>query len=400
MLVILLIITLPLFGSVDLGIDTFIKEGYTKQIKNKYVGLVSNHTGVNKKLEPTIDVLLRNKVNLIALFSPEHGWKGSHYAGENTANEKSFNLPVYSLHGNTRRPTSAMLENIDVLIYDIQDIGVRSYTYATTLFYLMEEAAKRGISVYVLDRPNPINGFTVDGGMLEDSWRSFIGYINIPYCHGMTAGELATFFNSEYKIGCDLKVVPMKGWKRGMSFKDTGLAWIPTSPHIPESDTPIFYASTGILGELEIVNIGVGYTLPFQVVGAPWIDADKFAEKLNEQKLSGVHFFPFHYRPFYGSLKGKECHGVLIRVTNIKLYRPLAVQYLLMGVLKTLYPKETDGSLRKISDSKKRLFCCANGNKKIYHYMLSKGYVAWKMIEYQEEEREQFKKKRKKYLIY
>ena len=216
----------------------------------------------------------------------------------------------------------------------------------------------------------------------------------------MTAGELATFFNSEYKIGCDLKVVPMKGWKRGMSFKDTGLAWIPTSPHIPESDTPIFYASTGILGELEIVNIGVGYTLPFQVVGAPWIDADKFAKKLNEQKLSGVHFLPFHYRPFYGSLKGKECHGVLIRVTNIKLYRPLAVQYLLMGVLKTLYPKETDGSLKKISDSKKRLFCCANGNKKIYHYMLSKGYVAWKMIEHQKEEREQFKKKRKKYLIY
>ena len=288
-----LLLCLPLFGAVDLGIDTLLSGGYDKELKGKRVGLVSNHTGVDKNLLPTMEVLQKNGVKLVALFSPEHGWKGNYYAFEKTSDGKEAHLPLYSLHGKTRRPNDQMLKGIDLLIYDIQDIGVRSYTYATTLFYVMEEAAKRKIPVMVLDRPNPINGLIVDGGMLEEKWRSFIGYVNVPYCHGMTIGELATFFNGEYKIGCNLKVIPMKGWKRTMTFKETGLAWVPTSPHIPEADTPLFYASTGILGELNMVNIGVGYTLPFKVVGAPWIDAEAFAEKLNSQHLRGVHFFPF-----------------------------------------------------------------------------------------------------------
>lgn len=390
----------PLHGGVDLGVDVFVCEKYDQELKGKRVGLISNHTGVNKNLISTSTVLQSRGVQLVALFSPEHGWKGSSYAGENTADGKAAQLPIYSLHGKTRRPTDQMLKGIDVLIYDIQDIGVRSYTYATTLFYIMEEAAKRKIPVWVLDRPNPINGLIVDGGMLEKQWRSFIGYVNVPYCHGMTIGELAQFFNGEYKIGCQLRVVPMKGWKRTMSFKETGLTWIPTSPHIPEADTPLFYASTGILGELEIVNIGVGYTLPFKVVGAPWIDGELFAEKLNAQKLKGVRFVPFHYRPFYGSLKGKECQGVLIRVTDIRFYRPLSVQYLLMGILKSLYPKQVQGSLDQVKGNKKKLFCNANGNEEIYRLLLSERYVAWKMIAYQQDEREQFKTHREKYLIY
>ncbi len=391
---------LPLFASVDLGVDVFFKDAHYKGLQNKRVGLVSNHTGVDKMMTPTIDVLQKEGIKIVALFSPEHGWSGTDHAGENTSDGKAGKLKVYSLHGKTRRPTEEMLKGIDILIYDIQDIGVRSYTYATTLFYVMEEAAKRNIPVIVFDRPNPINGLIIDGGMLEPKWRSFIGYVNVPYCHGMTIGELATFFNGEYKIGCNLKVIPMKGWKRTMSFKETGLTWIPTSPHIPEADTPLFYASTGILGELEIVNIGVGYTLPFKVVGAPWIDAEVFAEKLNSQKLPGVHFFPFHYRPFYGSLKGKDCHGVLIRVTNMRRYQPLSVQYLLMGILKSLYPQETKGYLEKVNGSKKRLFCLANGNDEIYRLMLNERYAAWKMIAYQKSEREQFKKTREKYLLY
>ena len=397
---ILLFLWVPLFGSIDLGVDTFVKEGHFRGLKGKRVGLVSNQTGVNQLLTPTLDVLKGQGIHVVALFSPEHGWAGSAYAGEATANGKARTLQLHSLHGKTRRPTDAMLKGVDVLVYDIQDIGVRSYTYATTLFYVMEEAAKRRIPVVVLDRPNPINGLIIDGGMLEPKWRSFIGYVNVPYCHGMTIGELAQFFNGEYQIGCRLKVIPMKGWKRTMSFKETGLTWIPTSPHIPEADTPLFYASTGILGELEIVNIGVGYTLPFKVVGAPWIDADLFAEKLNSQKLPGVHFFPFHYRPFYGSLKGKECHGVLIRVTNMKKYQPLSVQYLLMGMLKSLYPAQTKGSLEKVEGNKKRLFNLANGNDEIFRLMLYERYAAWKMIAYQKKEREAFKELRAKYLIY
>ncbi|MBI3211451.1 MAG: DUF1343 domain-containing protein, partial [Simkania negevensis] len=189
-------------------------------------------------------------------------------------------------------------------------------------------------------------------------------YVNVPYCHGMTIGELARFFNEEYKVGCKLKVIPMKGWKRSMSFKDTGLGWIPTSPHIPEPDTPLFYASTGILGELSIVNIGVGYTLPFKLVGAPWIDAKMFAEKLNNQKLPGVYFSPFHYRPFYGSYKDEECHGALIQIRNPKIYRPLAVQYMIIGLLKSLYPEKVKHALSKVEKTQFSKLMFLNISKK------------------------------------
>ena len=393
-------VNFSLFATIDLGVDTFFREGYDRAYRNKKIGLISNQTGVNKHLTPTLQVLRERGMQVVALFSPEHGWCGNGYAAEKVDHGTLDKIPVYSLHGTTRRPTDAMLQGIELLIYDIQDIGSRSYTYATTLFYSLEEAAKRHIPVLVFDRPNPINGERVDGGMLEEKWRSFIGYINVPYCHGMTIGELATFFNEEYKVGCEVRVIPMKGWKRSMTFKDTGLTWIPTSPHVPEADTPFFYASTGILGELNLVNIGIGYTLPFKVVGAPWIDADLFAQALNLQKLPGVHFVPFHYRPFYGSMQGKECHGVLIRMTDPLQYEPLSVQYLLMGILKSLYPKEIEKHLQKIGASKQRLFHLANGSDNIYHLILSEKYPMWKMMAHQKSAREQFKKAREKYLIY
>lgn len=398
-LVIITSLSMSLSAHVNLGIDVFLSEGHHKMLRGKRIGLVTNHTGVNADLIPTAQ-LIKEHLKLVALFSPEHGLNGNGYAWEKIQDGKDpDHVPIYSLHGATRRPTAEMLKGIDVLIYDIQDIGVRSYTYATTLFYVMEEAAKRKISVIVLDRPNPINGLIVDGTMLEQKWRSFVGYINVPYCHGMTIGELARFFNGEYKIGCQLKVVPMKGWKRRMSFKDTGLCWIPTSPQIPEADTPLFYASTGILGELGIVNHGVGYTLPFKVVGAPWIDAETFATKLNQQRLPGVTFLPFHYRPFYGSLKGKECHGVLIQITDKSRYRPLSVQYLLLGMLQSLYPERVAACLKGLKTTQKNLFCKVNGTKEIFRLVSEEKYAAWKMISYQKEEREAFKDLRKKYLI-
>ena len=384
-----------------LGVDTFFAEGHIRKLKGKCVGLVTNHTGVNRNLIPTTTLLKSHakEYQIAAFFSPEHGFTGIQYAFEKSKNSKDEDLiPIYSLHGSTYRPTKEMLKGVDILIYDIQGVGVRSYTYMTTLFYVMEAAAKRNIEVIVLDRPNPINGLIVDGPLLEEKWRSFIGYINVPYCHGMTIGELAHFFNDEYQIGCQLTVIPMKGWNRSMSFSDTGLQWIPTSPHIPEADTPIFYASTGILGELGI-NIGVGYTLPFQVVGAPWINANKFAKVLNAQLLPGVHFVPFHYRPFYGRLAGKDCHGVLLRITDRTRYRPVAVQYLLLGILKSLYPLEMQSLIDGASKTKKNLFCRANGTETIYQFLIKEQYAAWKMIAYQEKEREQFKILRKKYLL-
>lgn len=388
------------FSSVSLGLEVFFSEKRYVNLEGKKVGLVMNHTSLNRSMESTLSLFLTRapQVEIVAIFSPEHGLKGKGYAAEKIEHSKVGEIPVYSLHGETRRPKPEMLEGIDILIYDIQCTGVRSYTYPTTLFYCMEEAAKRGIEVVVFDRPNPINGLIVDGPMLEERWRSFIGYINVPYCHGMTIGELALFFNQEYKIGCNLSVVPMKGWHRAMSYRDTGLSWIPPSPNIPEADTPLYCPATGILGELQLVSIGIGFTLPFKIVGAPWIRAIEFAEKLNGQNLGGVHFQPFYFRPFWGIYKGVDCEGVLIQITDMKKYRPLATQYLLLGMLKSLYPAEVNKKLETVASSKD-LFCKANGTEMIYEILLKEKYPAWKLIQFHKTERESFLEKRKQYLL-
>lgn len=387
----------PSGAKISVGIDVLSGSKQLDILENKRVGLITNHTAINRRMESTVDVI-SSQVNLVALFAPEHGIYGLAHAAEKIESSKGKdNIPIHSLHGATRRPTSAMLKDIDVLIYDIQDIGSRSYTYITTLFYAMEEAAKHKIKVVVLDRPNPMGGLVVDGPMLEKEWRSFVGYINIPYCHGMTVGELAHFFNKEYKINCDLTVVPMRGWTRDMTFHDTGLPWIPTSPHIPEDDTPFYYPSTGILGELQIVNIGIGYTLPFKLVGAPWIDADIFAKHLNKQNLPGVHFQPFHYKPFYGKFRGNDCHGIRIVITNPSIYKPVSTQYLIMGILKSLYPNKFKEALKK-SANRKEMFCKVNGTEEVYQILTEKKYVGWALIALHEDKRHKFLKLRKKYL--
>jgi uncharacterized protein YbbC (DUF1343 family) len=388
---------------VELGVDRFFAEGHAAALQGKRVGLVTNHTGVDSALRPTAELFLqrRNEIALRAFFTPEHGLKGNHSAGEKVEGSRSAEgIPIHSLYGKTRRPTDDMLQDIDVLIYDIQDVGVRSYTYASTLYYLMEEAAKKNITVIVLDRPNPINGLTVDGPMLDAKRRSFLGYVNVPYCHGMTIGELAQFFNAEYQIGCALRVVPMRGWERWMSFRDTGLYWIPSSPNVPEPDTPLFLASTGLLGELGLVNIGVGYTMPFKIVGAPWIDAERFASALNAQRLPGVRFLSMHYRPHYGLYAAEECHGVQIALLDPAAYRPLVVQALIMGLLKTLHPLEVQRRLEAVDGVRKELFCKACGGDALLCLLTSEKYPAWKLAAHQKEEREAFLQVRKKYLLY
>lgn len=395
---IFLVFTFSLWAKpISLGVDLFFNEGFYETLKDHRVALLTNHTGVDSKMRSTIDLVAKH-LQLCALFSPEHGLKGHHYAFESVSHSDLNGIPIYSLHGDTRRPTKEMLKDIDVVIYDIQCTGVRPYTYPTTLFYMMEEAAKLGVKIVVLDRPNPINGTVVDGPMLEEARRSFIGYINVPYCHGMTIGELAQFFNEEYDIGCDLQVIAMKDWKREMTYRDTGLVWIPPSPNVPEPDTPLFCPLTGLLGELQLSNIGIGFTLPFKVVGAPWIQSQDFADKLNAQKLPGVYFQPFHFRPFYGLYKGVDCEGVLIHVTNPKIYRPLSTQFLILGLLKSLYPDEV--LARMENRSKKNLFCLANGTDLVFDILQKEKYPAWKLMEIHKAERELFLEKRKKYLLY
>lgn len=389
----------PLFGAVQLGIDTLF-ENYDC-LKNKNVGLITNHTAINSRFESTVDIFKKRKdFKLVAVFAPEHGLYGDHYADNLVADSELEGIPLYSLHGKTRRPTDKMLANVDVLVFDIQDIGCRSYTYISTLFYSMEEAAKRNIKVVVLDRPNPLGGQIVDGPLLEEKWRSFLGYINIPYCHGMTVGELARFFNEEYHVGTDLVVIPMKGWKREMTFEKTGLRWMPTSPQIPEGDTPFFYPTTGLIGQLSLTSIGIGYTLPFKIVGAPWLNGEKLALKLNELKLPGVNFTPFYFRPFFGKFKSQECQGVKIFVTDAKSFLPVTTQYAILGVLKTLYPKQFKEALDGMMEvaSKKESFNKLNGSEEILRIISQENYFIWKIRERFQKDKEKFLPIRRKYL--
>lgn len=387
-------------AQVELGIDRFFQEDIYKNYAGKRIGLITNHTGLDGKFCSSFKKFKEHKeLKLVALFCPEHGLSGSAYAEEHIRENKIKGIPIYSLHGDTRRPNDQMLKDIDILIFDIQEIGCRSYTYASTLFYVMEEAAKRSILVIVLDRPNPM-GDVVDGPVLKEKWRSFVGYIDVPYCHGMSIGELALYFNKEYEVKCPLKVIPMRGYNRKMAFKDTGLKWIPTSPYIPEWDTPLYYATTGILGAFKLVNIGVGYTLPFKLVGAPWIDGEKLAQKLNDQKLPGVVFIPFHFRPFYGRYKAEDCQGVHILIIQSSVYQPVTVQYLLIGILKSLYPKRFQEALKGLTPQEKQSFCKISGDDTILDILTNEKFVAWKLIKYQREQRKQFLDKRKKYLLY
>lgn len=390
-------------SQVQLGVDQLFSKEYAPLLKGKNIGLVTNHTAINSRIQTTSSLLKSNAstygYTIKALFAPEHGINGNQYACEDISHSKDKEgIPIFSLHGETRRPTQKMLQGINLLIFDIQDIGSRSYTYITTLFYVMEEAAKWNIPVLILDRPNPINGLVVDGPILEKKWSSMVGYISIPYCHGMTVGELGNYFNKEYEVGCQLTVIPMKGWKREMSFQETGLKWIPTSPNIPESTTAFYYPITGILGELSLVNIGVGYSLPFKIVGAPWINGSLLATKLNEQKFPGVYFSPLCFRPFFGQYAKKDCQGVLIMVVNPRIYQPISTLYLLLGMLKTLYPNEFQKSL-ELDKDKLAMFNKLNGTTEVYRILKEEKFVTWKLKELHKNEKAAFLEKRKLYLF-
>lgn len=387
-----------LFGQVKVGIDVLFEDGHHHTLLGKRIGLITNATAIDANGITTLERL--KKFNIVAVFAPEHGYWGSAYASEKIHDEQHGDIPIYSLHGNNRKPTAEQLSNIDVLIYDIQDIGSRSYTYISTLFYCMEEAAKNKIPVIVLDRPNPLGGNIVDGPLVDDTCRSFISYINIPYCHGMTVGELARYFNQEYDIGCNLSVVSMDGWHRGMTFNQTGLNWVPTSPQIPESDTAFFYPTTGVIGHYSICSIGVGYTLPFKVIGAPWMDAEKLTDTLNAQKLSGVRFQPFFFRPFFGKYKNETCKGALIIITDPNEFYPITTQYTMLGVIKSLYPKHFDDAIQHIHASRSKKETCQklNGREEIHAILTDEKYVVWKLRDICKKDREKFLPVRNKYL--
>ena len=388
----------------QVGADLLFESPYKELLKGKRVGLITNQTAVDSKLVSTLDLLREHKRQLnftiTALFAPEHGLTGEKRGLETVENSQTNDkIPIYSLYGDTMKPTPEMLKKLDVLLFDIQDIGSRSYTFTATLFYAMEAAAKEGVTVVVLDWPNPISGLLVDGPVLQERFRSIVGYLNVPYCHGMTVGELAQYFNAEYQVGCKLKIVPMKGWRRDMFFDETGLAWIPTSPQVPEASTALFYPTTGIIGELGIVSLGGACNLPFKVVGAPWIDAELFAKKLNDQKFAGVTFVPFYFRPFTGKYVKSSCNGVLIIVTDRKNFRPVQTQYLILGMLSSLYPEQFQPFFDE-KPWKLELFHKINGTDEVFRLLKEERYIAWKLKGLHEAERRAFLERRKPYLLY
>ncbi len=327
-----------------LGIDVLQKNNFSL-LTGKRVGLITNHTGLNSKLQSTLD-LFKQAANfrLTAVYSPEHGLKGMIDAGQlyDDYTDTLTGISYYSLYGKTHKPTNEMLEGIDVLVYDIQDIGVRSYTYISTLGFAMEAAAENKIDFIVLDRPNPLGGLRIEGNVVEDDFVSFVSRFKIPYVYGLTCGELATLINSKSAIGnkvkCKLKVVKMEGWKRTMRFGDTGLIWVPTSPNVPYQETPSYLVSTGVLGELVVFGIGITYTLPFQTFAAEWIDADTLSSRMSALKLSGVLFRPISYKPLYGDWKDKILNGVQLHITDFEKINLLELQFYFLQVHNRLYP--------------------------------------------------------------
>lgn len=388
---------------VRVGVDVLLEEGIPPYLKGKRVGLITNQSALNGSCQTTVE-LLKTKgkgITVAALFAPEHGYYGDAYAYEQVAHQELDGIPLYSLYGTQRRPSQKMCEGLDVLIYDIQDIGSRSYTFLSTLFYCMEAAAAYHLPLIVLDRPNPMGGLVVDGPLVEEKWRSFLGYIRIPYCHGMTIGELALLFNEEYHVGCTLTVIPMKGWKRSMTFTETGLPWVPTSPQIPECDTPFFYPTTGLIGHCSLTSIGIGYTLPFKLVGAPWINGDRLSATLNQQHLPGVYFQSYRFRPFFGKFKSENCQGVRIVVTDPSGYLPVTTQFTIMGVLKQLYPEPFSQCLDQLAANrdKKELFHKLAGSEEVLSLLLHEKYAIWKLRRLCVQGRDQFLPLRQKYLL-
>jgi uncharacterized protein YbbC (DUF1343 family) len=304
LLLVFLALALPA-RAVQLGIDR-LQEMEFAPLAGKRVGLITNHTGVDSRGEKTRLILRRAKnVNLVALFTPEHGLDGTEPAGRYVASrrDKATGLTAYSLYGPTRKPTPQMLRGIDALVFDIQDIGVRSYTYISTMARCMEAAGEAGIEFIVLDRPNPLGGMRVEGPPVEPGLISFVGQLPVPYLHGMTCGELARMTNGKGWMAsrCRLSVVEMRGWERRMVWGDTGLRWVRTSPNIPRADSPAYYVATGIVGSLAGMDIGVGGPEPFQVCAAPWLDAQAFTQYVRGLQIPGVSATPYVRGNFKGA---------------------------------------------------------------------------------------------------
>jgi uncharacterized protein YbbC (DUF1343 family) len=377
------------------GIEVFMKY-YTNIVRGKRVGLITNPTGVDGQLNSTADIFKRDpRINLVALFAPEHGIRGNVAAGENfrTGRDPNTGLPIYSLYGGKdHRPPAGSLNKVDILIYNIQDVGGRPYTYIWHLAECMSAAAEAGKQVIVLDVPNPLGAKSIDGPIREEKYKSFIALYPVPYVYGMTVGELARMLKGLFKINCRLTVVPMLNYRRGMNWEQTGLPWVPTSPMVPSAQAACCFSITGSIGELGWVDIGTGYNLPFQVVAATWIKAPAMSAALNALRLPGIKFREIHYKPFSGGSKGKSLHGVQIHVLNVDKIKPIKTAVAILCYLQKTYRNyDWPQAARKKFDR-------AMGTAKVSS-MIKRGYDYRKIAATWQAELNRFNRQRQRYLI-
>lgn len=379
-------------AKVSLGIDVLKEENFSS-LRGMKVGLITNHTGVDGKGKHTIDILHKtSELDLVALFSPEHGIRGKEKGGKSIGHghDKKTGLPVYSLYGKTMRPTDEMLKGLDALVFDVQDIGTRFYTYITTLAYALEEAAKRGITFVVLDRPNPITGFIVEGEVLDPEISHFTAYLRVPVRHGLTMGEIAILHNDVMGLNADLKVIQMEGWERHMWWDETGLKFLPTSPNIRNLKAATLYPGIGSL-EATNVSVGRGTKKPFEHFGAPWIDGKELAESLNFVNLPGLEVKKTKFTPKKDLYRGQVCEGVKFKITNRYEFRPVDLFVHTVDILRDLYPEDFKMRWREIE------FVTGSGNLK---KMLKTGNSAETILFLMQEKAAKFETDARRYLLY
>jgi len=371
------------------GLDVLQRDGF-ETLRGQRIGLITNHTGCNADGVSAVELLdAAEVVNLAALFSPEHGFAGKlDVAKIDNATDTETGLKIFSLYGETRKPTPEMLSTVDTLVFDIQDIGCRFYTYISTMGEAMQAAAEHGKRFVVLDRPNPINGSDIAGPMLDAGLESFVGFHSLPVRHGMTIGELAQMFRAELKLDLDLTVVHVEGWQRSKYWDATGLTWINPSPNMRCLNQAVLYPGVGLM-EMTNVSVGRGTDTPFEILGAPWMNGRKLAAALNSQQLPGVTYVPIAFVPDSSKFKDEKCEGVNIIITDRRTFEPLRSGFSIATTTRRLFPNDwkTDGYLRLLK------------NQQTMDAVV-RGDSATEVLEVAERGVEEFRKRRQQFLLY
>jgi uncharacterized protein YbbC (DUF1343 family) len=389
-------------GQTKIGLEILL-ESKINLLEGLRVGLIVHPASINSRFEHAADLFFKDeRINLTALFGPQHGYRGEtqdNMIEWQTYTDSRTHLPAYSLYGETRKPTPEMLADVDVLVFDVQDVGTRVYTFIYTMALAMDAARQHNKKFIVLDRPNPINGLGIEGNIHEPEFRSFVGMYPLPMRHGLTIGELALMFNKQFGINCDLEVIKMEGWQRGMFYEETRLPWVLPSPNIPTVDTAIVYPGA-VMFEGTQVSEGRGTTRPFEIIGASYIIPDDLIAELNKENLPGVAFRPMHFQPTFHKFAGEICGGLQIHVTDRNSFKPVITSIAILSAIHRLYANDFDWKQPPYEYVFDKLpFDVINGSASVCEQIMSGASV----VEIEESWREplhHFSEMRTEYLLY